>query len=296
MAQIRNKTCIITGSAAGLGKAYAAILLENGFRVCISDVNEISGMKTLQEFKEKFGDDCVCFVHCDVTKEEEFVKLFDEAERSFGVGCIDVLVNNAGINNRLGWRKCMDVNIIGVMIGMEIAMERMHKSPTKGTIINCASLAGFDTGTSALGAAYYGSKHACVTVSRNASTDYHTTGVSVKCLCPGYANTDILNVESKYQNQFNREISQFGSLEPEEVAEAFYHLLTECKNGATMGVMKGCPWILMPDYFRPVALGILFLSLVANKITGIKVVKPIHHILCMLVFIIILFIFAGWMI
>ena len=96
--------------------------------------------------------------------------------------------------------------------------------------------------------------------------------------------------------QFNREISQFGSLEPEEVAEAFYNLLTECKNGATMGVMKGCPWILMPDYFRPVALGILFLSLVANKITGIKVVKPIHHILCMLVFIIILFIFAGWMI
>ena len=64
MVEVRNKTCIITGSAAGLGKAYAAKLLENGARVCISDVNETNGIETLQEFRDKFGPDCVCFVRC----------------------------------------------------------------------------------------------------------------------------------------------------------------------------------------------------------------------------------------
>ena len=192
----------------------------------------------------------------------------------------------------------MDVNIIGVMIGMEIAMERMSKSPTKGTIINCASLAGFVTGTSALGAAYYASKHACVTVSRNGATDYHTTGVSVKCLCPGFANTAILNVEPEHQGTFNKEISEFGALEPKEVAEGFYSLLTECNNGATMGVLKGFPMMLIPDYNRPIALFVALLSLVVSTITfgKLKIVKPAHQVLCLLVFVMILFAFAGWMI
>ena len=134
MATVKDKTCIITGSAAGLGKAYAAKLLQNGTRVCLSDVNEDAGAKTLAEFQETFGEDRVFFVRCDVIKQEEFVNLFDEAEKAFGVKCIDILVNNAGINNNLGWRKCFDVNIYGVMIGMEIAMERMTKSPGKGTL------------------------------------------------------------------------------------------------------------------------------------------------------------------
>ena len=51
--------------------------------------------------------------------------LLEKAEEYFKVGCIDILVNNAGINTNLGWRKCMEVNIIAVMTGTEIAMEKM---------------------------------------------------------------------------------------------------------------------------------------------------------------------------
>ena len=54
-------------------------------------------------------------------------RLFNSCESYFGVPCVDLLVNNAGINSNLGWRKCMDVNIIGVMNGTEIALERMRK-------------------------------------------------------------------------------------------------------------------------------------------------------------------------
>ena len=297
MVVVKNKVCIITGSASGLGKAYAEKILENEGQVCISDINETAGANTLQEFQEKFGNDRVCFVKCDVTKEDQFINLFDEAEKVFGVKCVDILVNNAGVNNNLGWRKCFEVNIIGVMIGMEIAMERMQKSPRKGEIINCASLAGFVTGTKAIGPAYYGSKHACVTVSRNFATDYSNTGVSVKCLCPGFANTAIIKVESKEcQDQFDKEISEFGALDPEEVAEGFYKLLTECKNGATMGVLKGFPMMILPDYGRPLALLIAILSWIVQKVTGLKMVEPIHQILCALILMLILFAFVAWMI
>ena len=137
---LNNKVAIITGSAQGLGKAFAARLLEVGVKVCISDVNKDKGEAALKELKERFGEDKVCFVPCDVTKDEEFRNLFDKAEEYFNVECVDILANNAGINTNYGWRKCMEVNIMAVMNGTEIAMERMKKAGKPGQIINTASM------------------------------------------------------------------------------------------------------------------------------------------------------------
>ena len=94
----------------------------------------------LSDLKERFGEKNVCFVQCDVTKDEEFINLFDEAEKFFKVDCVDILANNAGINTNFGWRKCMEVNIMAVMNVTEIALERMKKAGKPGQIINTASL------------------------------------------------------------------------------------------------------------------------------------------------------------
>ena len=66
---IQNKVAIITGSAQGLGKAFAIRLLEAGAKVCLSDVNRESGEATLAELQEKYGKGWVGFVSCDVTNE-----------------------------------------------------------------------------------------------------------------------------------------------------------------------------------------------------------------------------------
>lgn len=55
--EVNGKVSIITGSAQGLGKAFAARLLEAGGKVCISDVNEDKGEATLAELRERFGKD-----------------------------------------------------------------------------------------------------------------------------------------------------------------------------------------------------------------------------------------------
>merc|ERR1711909_215082 len=139
---VSNTVCVITGSAQGLGKAFAVRLLTAGAKVCLSDLQQETGEKTLAELRERFGEDKVCFVACNVIVEQDFRNLFDKAEEFFKVSCVDILVNNAGINTNWGWKKCMEVNIMAVMTGTEIAMERMRKSPKKGQIINVASMAG----------------------------------------------------------------------------------------------------------------------------------------------------------
>ena len=135
-----NKVAIITGSAQGLGKAFAIRLLDAGARVCLSDVNRNKGEATLKELQEKYGKDRISFTSCDVTNEEEIRNLFDKAEWYFSVDCVDIFANNAGINCNAGWRKCMTVNIISVMNGAEIAMERMKRSSKTCQIINTSSL------------------------------------------------------------------------------------------------------------------------------------------------------------
>ena len=64
--ELTNKKCIITGSAQGLGKAFAKILLDLGAQVCISDVNVDVGNIALTEFKKAYGEKNVCFVLLNV--------------------------------------------------------------------------------------------------------------------------------------------------------------------------------------------------------------------------------------
>ena len=137
---ICDKVAVITGSARGIGRAYAERLLQAGARVCLSDLDQDEGENTLRELEQRFGKDKVCFSLCDVTKEEELMSLLDKAEQYFKVGCIDILVNNAGVNVNLGWRKCMNINIMAVLNGTMIATERMKKADKPCQILNTASI------------------------------------------------------------------------------------------------------------------------------------------------------------
>ena len=137
---ICGKVAVITGSAQGIGRAYAVRLLEAGAKVCLSDLNKAMGERTLSELGDRFGKNKVCFSLCDVTKEEDLKSLLDTAETHFKVGCVDILVNNAGVNVNLGWKKCLDINLMGVINGTMTAVERMKNADKPCQIINTASI------------------------------------------------------------------------------------------------------------------------------------------------------------
>ena len=63
---VKNKIAIVTGSAKGFGKEFAVRLLENGAKVCISDVDEQCGDETCKELQLKYGTDKVTFHRYDI--------------------------------------------------------------------------------------------------------------------------------------------------------------------------------------------------------------------------------------
>merc|ERR1712002_376026 len=279
---VMDKVCVITGSAQGLGRAFAVRLLEAGAKVCISDLKEETGDKTVCELKEQFGSEKVCFVACDVTKEDAFTNLFVKAEEFFKVTCVDILVNNAGINTNYGWRKCMEVNIMAVMMGTEIAMERMRKSPKKGQIIDVASMAGLGPGLNEEMVGYTVSKTGVIALTRTMAKDIARHGVTTKCICPAWADTEIVSsVDTKDKPGLKGHIKKFGGLmTPEYVAEGFYRLVTQCSNGSAMAVLKGSPYIIVPDYNKPMIISIVMMAKILEEVLGPDVVTRNHQILC----------------
>jgi len=192
------------------------------------------------------------------------------------VKCIDLLVNNAGINTNLGWRKCMEVNIIGVMTGTEIALERMKKQPKKGTIVNTASMAGIMAGFSEESLAYFVSKHGVVTLTRTLNASFHESGVEVKAICPAWADTEIVSgVDGAERKEaVNKLVKAHGGLMTTEyVAEAFYSLLTECPRGSCLGVMNKMPYMVIPDTSEPMVRMMVLMGLVVRKITGRQTIQ-----------------------
>ena len=137
---LRDKVAVITGSVRGIGRAIAVKLLEVGARVCVSNTNRSKGETTLNELRERFGKSKLCYVQCDVTKEEEVKSLFDKAEQYFDVDCVDILVNNAGVSLNPGWKTCIEVNLMGVFNGTMVAVERMTKAGKNCQIIHNSSI------------------------------------------------------------------------------------------------------------------------------------------------------------
>merc|ERR1711970_249977 len=255
--QVQDAVCLITGSAQGLGKAFAVRLLAAGAKVCISDVREEGGLATLKELREKFGAEKVTFVQCDVTKPEQFSKLFDECEAFFKV-------------------KCMEVNIIGVMTGTEIALERMKKQPKKGTIVNTASMAGIMTGFAEDALSYFVSKHGVVTLTRTLNASFHESGVEVKAICPSWADTEIVSgVDGdERKDTINKLVKSHGGLMTTEfVAEAFFSLLTECPRGSVMGVINKMPYLVIPNTSELMVRMMVMMGLAVRKITGRQTIQ-----------------------
>ena len=280
---VKGKLVIITGSASGLGKAFANKLLESGALVCISDVNEANGIVTVQEFSNKFGKEKVTFVKCNVLNKDDIAALYSEAEKYFGHS-VDIFCNNAGINHLRGWRLCMDINIMSVMECTEYAIDKMdiRKGGKGGLIVNTASMAGIVSGDIPEAACYYASKHGVVALTRSLGTNVFLkdSGVRVQCICPSFVDTNILADASKDQLTFIK--NKYGIMTPEFVAEGFLKLVTECDNGTALCMIDKVPPVVYSD-MSPIWIFILSIgAIMFNKIFGTDLFLPKHQMIFML--------------
>ncbi|HEY4023681.1 MAG TPA: SDR family oxidoreductase [Pseudonocardiaceae bacterium] len=185
MSELQGKRAFVTGSGAGIGKAIAALFVERGARVVVSDINTDAAKQSAEEI----GADGVA--NCDVTDEAQVQAAVQQAVDL--LGGLDVLVNNAGIEvsspllqqSTESFDKIFAVNVRGAFVAMKAAIP--HLVAAKGNIVNIASIAG--VGGSPLLGSYCATKAALIQLTRVAAVEMRPTGVRVNAVCPGFADT-----------------------------------------------------------------------------------------------------------
>ena len=224
--RFKDKTVVITGSGAGIGKAAAIMFAREGANVVVNSMGN-SGEAVLSELKENGWS--AIFVQADVSVAEGAEKLISAAVEAFGG--VDVLANVAGIvaNGSVEecsedeWDKSMQVNVKSVYLTCKLAMPYLRRA--KGVIVNITSTVAVK-GVAAR-AAYSATKGAVLSLSRSMAAEYVQEGIRVNCVCPGTVVSpsfmDRVNSyedpEQAMQNFVSRQpMGRLGT--PEEIAEA----------------------------------------------------------------------------
>lgn len=191
----RTPVALVTGAAAGIGKATALAYAQAGCDVVIADVNG----ERLQEVAaqiETMGRQALACV-TDVADADSVRRLQNAILSRFGR--LDYACNNAGIegesaltadSNIENFDRVIAVNLRGVYLCLRAELQIM--APQKsGAIVNIASVAGL-VGFAGL-PAYCASKGAVVELTRAVAVEYATKGVRVNAVCPGVIKTDMVD-------------------------------------------------------------------------------------------------------
>lgn len=238
---LKEKVAVVTGAAQGLGKSFVEILLKNGAKVALIDVNTSLGNELKSTLDQEYGRGRTEFYSADVTSEEDFKGVFEKIVKTFGR--IDIFCNNAGIINERNWEKTIAINLGGVVRGTYLALEHMKKENggNGGVIVNVSSMAGL--GPFPMAPIYTATKHGVVGFSRAmaAVSKLSNYGVRINILCPWFVKTNLLSTMSSeehigsfFQLKGITEtmMQKRGLLEADVVAKAFLVLVKdESKNG-----------------------------------------------------------------
>jgi short-subunit dehydrogenase len=192
-------TAVVTGGASGIGRGLAEELAKRGCEVVLAD-RQIELAEEVASKIRASGRKAMA-VKVDVTDFTAVEQLVQETvERT---GRLDYIFNNAGIGiggnvshyDIEDWNQMMDVNLRGVINGVQAAYKVMMAQGF-GHIVNTASLAGLMPSPGNV--AYATTKYAVVGLSNSLRAEAAKLGVRVSVLCPGFVRTTILEGGGKY--------------------------------------------------------------------------------------------------
>ena len=184
MKRLDGKTALITGSARGIGLAFAKTYVAEGARVAIADIN----IDRAREAAAEIGDAAFA-VEMDVTKQDSIDRAINATVAQFGQ--IDILINNAALFtaapiveiDRADYNRVFDINVAGTLFTMQAVAKHMIDRGIRGRIINMASQAG--RRGEALVAVYCATKAAVISLTQSAGLNLIQHGINVNAIAPG---------------------------------------------------------------------------------------------------------------
>jgi NAD(P)-dependent dehydrogenase (short-subunit alcohol dehydrogenase family) len=230
MGALEGKVAVVTGAAAGIGRASAQVFAREGASVVVADVDEDGGRETV----ELIGADQASFIRTDVSVKADVEAMVQHAVDTYGG--LDCAHNNAGIAAPMvplaeypddGWDRTIAVMLTGVYHCLKAEIPRMLERGG-GAIVNTASGVGL-VGYPAQ-AAYTASKHGVLGLTKVAALDYGHQGVRVNAICPGTARTPMVDTAIQQFPEIDAQLKQLHPIgrigEAEEIAEAAVWLCT----------------------------------------------------------------------
>ncbi len=187
-----QKSIFVTGAASGIGRATATLFARNGWFVGAFD-RDRAGLDALAA---EIGPEAGLFAVLDVSDRSAFAGAVDAFGAATG-GTLDLLFNNAGIGisglfDELAWddvMKIVNVNFLGVMIGIQAAMKLLRATPNALCLTTSSSSAIWGTGGIAV---YSATKHAVRGLTEALSVELQRYGLRAADLLPGLIDTPIL--------------------------------------------------------------------------------------------------------
>lgn len=230
---LKGRSAVITGAAAGIGAATAQKLAEQGASVVIGDVAP-GAEETAQRLAASGLQ--VKAVRADVTNEDSVSALMDAAI-DFGDG-LDIVVANAGIAEPKApiheldvdhWRKVLDIDLTGTAITFKYgaeAMKRASGDQHNGAMVAVSSILGL-VGQSQ-SSSYSAAKAGVANLVRSVGLTYAPEGIRVNAIAPGYVDTALVaGLDESVRESMISKMPNGRLGRPEEIAEVVAFLASD---------------------------------------------------------------------
>lgn len=193
--KLKDKSCIVTGAASGIGNAIAHKYASEGGKVAIADLNLDAAQKAADDIKSKYGTDAIA-VAMDVTSEDQVNAGVAKVVEAWGT--VDVLVSNAGIQivNPVesfafsDWKKMLAIHLDGAFLTSKAVLPHMY-AQNSGSILFMGSVHSKEA--SPLKSAYVTAKHGLLGLSRVIAKEGGKKGVRSNVICPGFVRTPLVD-------------------------------------------------------------------------------------------------------
>jgi 3-oxoacyl-[acyl-carrier protein] reductase len=226
--KLKDKVCIVTGAARGIGKATAMKFSVNGAKVVICDLDDTSVQTMAKELSE-YGD--VTGFAVDVTKPDNIRSMVAEVLKAFGR--IDILINNAGVTadallikmTSEQFDNVIDVNLKGTFnCTKEVAPAMIQQG--KGKIINISSVVGLYGNFGQTN--YAASKFGVIGMTKTWAKELGRKNINVNAVAPGFILTEMTMKMPDNVLEMMKEKSPLKKLgTPEDVANACLFLASD---------------------------------------------------------------------